>query len=95
VMMKQLLKAKDDIRLDDFLKIKLSSLVRVPVIVIYKNQKDYPDKYVARLWDIKNKPTHYAVVKDTLEEVREAIPSGMCRMGPSSKDDPVIVETWA
>ncbi|WP_089610078.1 hypothetical protein [Dehalobacterium formicoaceticum] len=85
--------AKDDIRLDSFLKVKPNLLVRVPIIVIYNNPADYPGKFVARLWDV-NKPTRYAVVKDTLEEARKAIPYFMWRIGRDEKDDPVIVEIW-
>ena len=83
-----------DIVLETFKKIKLSTLVRVPIVVVYKNPKDYPDKYVARLWDIKNKATLCVIVRDTLEQIRDAIPDNLTRISPTAKDDPVIVETW-
>ena len=83
-----------DIVLETFKKIKLSSLVKVPIIAVYKHPSDYPDKYVARLWDVGNKATHYVLVKDTLAEIREAIPNNLIRLNPSAKDDPIIVETW-
>lgn len=72
----------------DFSKLKM-----IPMIVIYKKPLDYPDKYVARLWDT-NKVTEFAVIKDTLEEVRAEIPEGMNRLAPSSGDDHVIEEVW-
>jgi hypothetical protein len=65
----------------------------IPIIVVYKNPSDYPDKYVARLWD-SDKPTEFVIIKDTLAEVRALIPAGFIRLAPSVGDDPVIVETW-
>lgn len=65
----------------------------IPIIVVYKNPSDYPGKYVARLWTL-DKPTEFAIIKDTLAEVRAAIPAGFTMLAPSVGDDPVIVETW-
>jgi hypothetical protein len=88
------LKKRNDIVIDNFLHMNMRTIVRVPIIAVYDNPTDYPGKYVARLWDIKNKPTNIVVVKDSLEAVRKAIPEGMHRIGRHSTDDPVIVETW-
>lgn len=82
-----------DIVLDTFKNIKLNTLVKVPIIAVYKHPKDYPDKYVARLFNI-NKPTLYAIVKDTLEEIRQEIPDHLRKISRCEKDDPVLVETW-
>lgn len=65
----------------------------IPIIVVYKKPSDYPDKYVARLWNL-DKPTEVVIIKDTLAEVRSVIPAGFFRLAPSVGDDPVIVETW-
>lgn len=66
----------------------------IPIITVYDHPADYPDKFVARVWDV-NRPTNLAVIADTYEELLQAIPTGqMTRMEPSQKDDPVIRETW-
>lgn len=84
----------NDFLMDNFLKAPLSRLVKVPIIAVYKYPKDYPNKYVARLWDIKNKPTMYVVIKDSLKEIRAAIPCTLTRIPPMPEDDPVLVETY-
>lgn len=65
----------------------------MPLITVYHDPADYPQKYVARLWDV-NKPTCYVALADSLREVRAAIPAGMSNMGRSEQDDPSIVEVW-
>lgn len=66
----------------------------MPIITVYKNPTDYPDKYVARVFDV-NKATNLAAVADTYEGLLEAIPTGnMVRLERNPQDDPVIVETW-
>ncbi|SFM14286.1 hypothetical protein [Pelosinus propionicus] len=66
----------------------------IPIIVVYKNPSDYLGKYVARLW-YSDKPTEFVIVRDTLADVRSAIPAGFfIRVAPSVDDDPVIVEMW-
>lgn len=66
----------------------------MPIITVYKNPTDYPDKYVARVFDV-NKATNLAAVADTYEGLLEAIPTGnMVRLERNPNDDPVIVETW-
>lgn len=85
---------KNDIELESFLDVNLKQLVKVPIIVIYNSPKDYPEKHVARLWDIHNKPTKYVVINDNLDGIRNIIPKAMMRLSRNSEDDPVIVETW-
>lgn len=66
----------------------------IPLITIYKNPRDFPNKYVARLFD-KHFSTKYAIVKDSLEEIRTALPPTFTnKLERSENDDPVIVETW-
>ncbi len=43
-----------------------------PMIAIYRIPKDYPGKYVARIYDL-DKPTNVVMIKDTLEELQEDI----------------------
>jgi len=69
------------------------NFVTVPFIVIYKYPADYPNKYVARLWDGLIS-TSYVALSDTLEGVRAAIPLTMTCLERSPDDDPCIVEVW-
>lgn len=83
-----------DIVIETFVGVKLNTMARVPIIAVYKFPRDYPDKFVARLWDIGNRFTKMVVVADTLEQVRKLIPRSMTLLQPSEYDDPVIVETY-
>lgn len=67
--------------------------LKAPLIVVYANPSDFPDKFVARLWDL-NRPTKLAVFTNTIAEIREAIPDQFVRLDPSPDDDPVITEIW-
>lgn len=72
---------------------RLAKQTTLPMITIYKQPEDYPNQYVARVWDV-NRPTHLIALADTLEELREAIPDEMCNIGRQPQDDPCIVEVW-
>lgn len=72
---------------------RLRKQTKLPMITVYKHPEDYPEQYVARVWDV-NKPTHIIALADTLEELREAIPEGMYNLGRRPQDDPCIVEVW-
>ena len=86
---------KQDVILKAFSDVNLKSMVKVvPIIVIYDKPKDYPSNFVARLWDINNKPTSYVVVADSLEEIRKLLPNNLTRIPRSEADDPVIIETY-
>lgn len=71
----------------------LMEQTRIPIITVYRNPADYPQKYVARVWDM-NKPTRFVALANSLSEIRAAIPVGMTNMGRSKKDDSSIVEVW-
>jgi hypothetical protein len=88
------MKRPDDIDIQTFNGFNCKHIVIIPVIAVYKHPKDYPDKYVARLWDIHKKATRYIVTGDSLEHIRSKIPDTMHRLPPTPVDDPVIVETW-
>lgn len=88
------MKSPDDIILEDFMRFKLEAVTQVPIIAVYNSPKDYPGKYVARLWDIHKKPTKFVVIKNTLNEIRRSLPTQMTRLPPDRRDDPVLVETW-
>ena len=83
-----------DIIVDSFLNVNIGQLCRVPIIAVYKHPKDYPGKYVARLWDVNKKATNYIIVKPSLEMVQSNIPPGMVRPPPFVEDDPILIETW-
>ncbi len=64
-----------------------------PLIAVFKNTVDYPDKYVARLFDL-NRPINAMEIGDTLEGIRAKLPKYMFCLAPDSKDHPTVVETW-
>lgn len=78
--------------LKDFLTFRFPENT-IYLITVYKNPKDFPGKYIARLFEMEN-PTSYAIQGDSLDEIREKIPSTLRRIPRSAKDDPVIVEVW-
>ena len=61
----------------------------VPMIVVYKKPTDFPEKYVARLFDI-DKATAYIVIADSMEEIKEKIPPNFINIGRNIEDDVVI-----
>lgn len=67
---------------------------RFAMWTVYKNPRDYPDKYVARKALVPGGVTNDMFVADSLDEVRALLPPGLYRLSRSEHDDPVIVETW-
>ena len=66
----------------------------IPVVAVYKSPKDYPDKYVARVFDL-DRPTRFVFVADTYQELLDKIPvQQLTRMDRDPKDGPAIVEVW-
>lgn len=83
----------DDIYLARFDYEELTEQAAIPVIIVTANQDDYPQRYVARLWDMSvPTSTQYIAMEDTLEELRKTIPAEMSRL-PAAPDDS-IVEAW-
>lgn len=79
----------------DFYQVDFSDMF-LPIIVVTKDPKDYPGKVVGRVWEGKSGlPSNLVVVRDTLEQLRETIPTHrfVCA-GRKPNDDPVIVECW-
>jgi hypothetical protein len=69
----------------------------LPIICIYFNTRDYPDKYVARLFDILNgKPqaSRYITLGYSLEVIRNTLPEYMTNLNRNTMDDEKIVECW-
>lgn len=70
--------------------------IRFPIIAIYEKPRDYPEWFVARVWNDKN-PTDTIMLKRDLCEIREDIKKNfpwMVRLMRAKNDDPCIVETW-
>lgn len=68
-------------------------LCRCPMISIYEHPSDFPDNYVARLFDI-GAPTAYIAVASALEDLRRIMPDNLICLPRFPDDDPVIVECW-
>lgn len=70
----------------------------LPMWVLYKHPRDFPDKYIARLHVLGSNgyaATPEVLVADELEEVRQQLDAkGLVRLERNENDDPVIVETW-
>ena len=69
------------------------SIYKMPIITIYRRPKDYPDSFVARIFDT-DKPTKYIIIADTLADIRAYRPTYMGIFPRDERDDPVIVESW-
>ena len=69
----------------------------LPMWVVYDHPKDYPDSYVARLWEAHAdgpKMTESLVI-GTLESIRETLTEmHLIPMPRSPADDLKIVEIW-
>jgi hypothetical protein len=65
---------------------------------IYRHPSDYPDKYVARLFEVKGtgpRPTESIVIAPDLETLRaQMMEMKLTKMDRMKDDDPVIVEVW-
>jgi hypothetical protein len=92
-------RADMDIIVDSFINdLDLREMTTMPIITIYKNTtRDYPGKYVARLFDIRPGEvqfTRYIMLSDNLNKIRQQIPHNMTMFMPQENDDPVVLETW-
>jgi hypothetical protein len=69
-------------------------LFKMPIIVIYESPSDYPNKFVARLFDM-DKPLRYVVIENDLETLRSRIPTNRFMRNPRDvTDDLNIVESY-
>lgn len=78
--------------IDDFTDVDMREM-QMPIISVYYNTTDIPNKYAARLFDI-NIPTNIVAIKDTLEEIRHIIPGKFVRVSRSPMDHPTVIEVW-
>lgn len=72
--------------------------MKLQIWTIYKQPSDYPDSYVARLFEVDcdgPRPTGSIVIAETLDRLRiEMEIMGLVKLDRSPEDDSVIVETW-
>jgi hypothetical protein len=66
---------------------------------VYKNPTDYPDKFVARRFDVDAggaKPSDSIIVAPDLDKLRDVLQfeMGLVKLMRSPGDEPQIMETW-
>jgi hypothetical protein len=73
---------------------------KLAIWTVYKHPKDYPDKYVARRFDVdgrgKVRPSDSVIITDGLDQLRDVLQHELhlVKLMRNEEDDPVIVETW-
>ena len=72
-----------------------TSSLKLPLITVYEHPEDYPESYVARIFDI-DIPTDTVIVKDSLEEIQLDIMDNTGKMffRRSEKDAPSVIGVW-
>lgn len=81
-------------RIESFKEVDWSGM-EFPIIAVYKHPLDYPQYYVARIFDV-DKPTDTFMLKNTLHEI-EADISEYTRMDFIPRcawDVPALIGTW-
>ena len=81
-------------RVESVQEIDFSGL-KVPFIVVYEQPEDFPDKCVARIYEL-DKPTDTLMIKDTVEEIENDIRkhTGMIFMPRGKEDVLSLVGIW-
>lgn len=81
-------------RVESIQKVDFSGL-KVPFVAVYKHPEDFPDKCVARIYEL-DKPTDTLMVKDTVEEIEADIRkhTGMTFLPRGTADAPSLVGVW-
>lgn len=73
-----------------------TSDLRQPIICVFRNPEDYPDKCVARIFD-GTKPTNIVITRETVDEIRKDIVSRFPDKLPFARckeDHKNVVESW-
>lgn len=73
-----------------------TSELKQPIICVFNKPDDYPDKYVARLFE-GTAPTNIIITRNTEEEIREDITRHFPAMLPfarNKEDHKSVVESW-
>lgn len=83
-----------DIRVESIGQVDLSDLA-VPVAAVHVNSIEYPEKVVARIFDI-DKPTNVVIVKNSLEEIQKDIQENttMVFIPRGTEDVESLVGVW-
>lgn len=81
-----------DIVLESFTADNLRSCT-LPLITIYRRPEDYPDNYVARLYDLQQ-PTPYIVLGSDLADIKRKLPPAMLPVSRSHDDPPAVVVSY-
>jgi hypothetical protein len=81
-----------DFVLKNFINVDFSE-IKSAMIVIYDHPKDYPNSYVARIWDM-DKPTNVVVANENIYVLRKLIPKNMGCINKFETDDPCMLEIW-
>lgn len=71
--------------------------LKIPLITIYEKPLDFPNAFVARVWDGAGpRATNTIIMRFSLQECREDIAAAgfMVRFPRVEGDEPHIVETW-
>jgi hypothetical protein len=67
------------------------------VWTVYRDPRDFPGKWVARLHRVTagvSTPSSVHFVADTLDGVRALLPPGLFRLDRFELDEPHVYETW-
>ena len=69
--------------------------LNVPFIAVYSHPEDFPNKCVARVYEL-DKPTDTIMLKDTVKEIEEDIKkhTSMIFLPPGPEDVPSLVGVW-
>ena len=78
-----------DVELWDFNNFTFGQDIKLAIIVVYDSPIDYNNKFVARLFDI-DVPTPYIIVKDSFQEIIDAMPKNFIFFDRFKLNDPVI-----
>ena len=81
-------------RVESIKEVDFSGL-KVPFIAVYQRPEDFPEKCVARIYEL-DKPTDTIIVKDTLKEIEIDIQenTGMVFMPRKAEDVRSVVGVW-
>ena len=83
----------EEIIAETIVDVDMSDL-RILIIGIYKGHDDYPDKYVARIFDAE-RPTNIIMLSDDLEELKKDIEqTGMVFLLRRKEDVPALVGAY-
>lgn len=72
-----------------------TQMAPIRIWTVYDHPTDYPDKYVARLFE-GDQATASIIIADSLETLRMILcfEMGLARLARFAGDDAKIVETW-